>query len=284
MGFGAHYLLLPDPMARPSRILEGAFFVSLEQLYWVITLEHSRPCGALKPRLDAAFPEPMAHMVPQKGGNECTISGVTMKPKLNPKTHQWPMLRTVCLDLAIDTDHEVVILAQSINWDAITTKFRPMYYPDNGRPAVPTRLMAGLQLLKSDEQTVARWVENPYWQFFCDDEYFQHELPIHHTQMTRWRQRIGEKGVEKLLAITIETGKTTKTITERSFEKVIVDTTVQSKAIQHPTDTQQYRKIHATMLRAAEEEGIQPCQSYRLLMDRVCGHMKAKQFKRARRC
>ena len=122
-----------------------------------------------------------------------------MKPKPKPKTHQQPMIGTMRLELAIDMDHELVRLAQVIDWDAILTEFRPMYCPDNGRPAVPTRLIAGLQLLKhtfqlSDEQVVARWVENPYWQFFCGEEYFRHTFPIHPTQMTRWRLRIGEKG------------------------------------------------------------------------------------------
>jgi IS5 family transposase len=196
------------------------------------------------------------------------------------------------LEFCIDMDHELVHLAGAINWEAIATEFHPMYCLNNGRPAVPTRLMAGLQLLKhtfnlSDEQVVARWVENPYWQYFCGEEFFRHKLPIHPTQMTRWRQRIGEKGVEKLLQITIEAGKTTKTITEKSFEKVIVDTTVQPKAVQHPTDARLYRKVHAAMLRIAEKEGLELRQSYRLLMERAFrkhgGHAKAKQFKRARK-
>lgn len=195
------------------------------------------------------------------------------------------------LEFVIDLDHELVRLAQAINWDAIAAEFRPMYCPDNGRPAVPTRLMAGLQLLKhtfklSDEQVVRGWVENPYWQFFCGEEFFRHKLPINPCQMTRWRQRIGEKGVEKLLQITIEAGKATKTITEQSFEKVIVDTTVQPKAIQHPTDARLYRKVHAAMLRIAQAEGLDLRQSYRKLMERAFrkygGHMKAKQFKRAK--
>jgi IS5 family transposase len=195
------------------------------------------------------------------------------------------------LEFLIDLDHELVRLAQAISWDAIAAEFRPMYCPDNGRPAVPTRLMAGLQLLKhtfnlSDEQVVHGWVENPYWQFFCGEEFFRHKLPINPCQMTRWRQRIGEKGVEKLLQITIEAGKATRTITEQSFEKVIVDTTVQPKAIQHPTDARLYRKVHAAMLRIALAEGLDLRQSYRKLMDRAFrkhgGHMKAKQFKRAK--
>lgn len=132
----------------------------------------------------------------------------------------------------MDMDHELVRLAQRINWEAICTEFRPMYCPDNGRPAMPRRLMAGLQLLKHifsllDELVVTRWVENPYWQFCCGEQFFRHKLVIHPTQMTRLRQRIGEKGVEKLPQIKIEAGKAAQTITERSFEKVIVDTTVQ---------------------------------------------------------
>ena len=208
------------------------------------------------------------------------------------KTNQQPMIGTMRLELAIDMDHELVQLARAIDWEAITTEFLPMYCPNNGRPAVPTRLMAGLQLLKhtfslSDEQVVARWIENLYWQYFCGEEFFRHTFPVHPTQMTRWRQRIGEDGVEKLLQITILAGKATKTITERSFEKVIVDTTVQPKAVQHPTDARLYRKVHAAMLRIAEEEGLDLRQSYRKLMDRAFqkhgGHAKAKQFKRARK-
>ena len=105
--------------------------------------------------------------------------------------------------------------------------------------------------------------------------------------MTRWRKRIGEKGVEKLLQATIEAGKATGTITEQNFEKVIVDTTVQPKAVQHPIDASLYRKVHAAMLRIAGAEGIKLRQSYRKLMDwgfrKHGGHAKAKQFKRAKK-
>jgi IS5 family transposase len=214
-----------------------------------------------------------------------------MKPKEKRATGAQPLIGNR-LEFMIDLDHELVFLAKAIDWEGISREFRPMYCPDNGRPAIPTRLMAGLQLLKhtfnlSDEQVVVRWTENPYWQFFCGEEFFCHKLPINPSQMTRWRQRIGEKGVEKLLQITIEAGKATKTITERSFEKVIVDTTVQPKAIQHPTDARLYRKVHAAMLRIAEKEGLDLRQSYRLMMERAFrkhgGHMKAKQFKRARK-
>ncbi len=65
--------------------------------------------------------------------------------------------------------------------------------------------MVGLEYLKqmhdlSDEQVVTSWVENPYWQYLCGEEYFQHQLPIDPSSLSRFRQRIGETGCEKLLA------------------------------------------------------------------------------------
>ena len=215
-----------------------------------------------------------------------------MKPKSKPKTHEQPLIATMRLDLALDMNHELVRLAGVIPWDRLGQEFGPLYCADNGRPAVPIRLMAGLHYLKhlkgiSDEQTVRGWVENPYWQFFCGEEFFQHVLPIDPSQMCRWRQRIGEDGVERLLQATITAGMATRTITETSLDRVIVDTTVQPKAVEHPTDARLYRKVHATMLRIAEKEGITLRQSYRLLMVRAIrkhgSYAKAKQFNRARK-
>ena len=65
--------------------------------------------------------------------------------------------------------------------------------------------MTGLHLLKhmkglSDEETCATWLENPYFQAFCGETYFQHRLPIDRSSMTRWRQRIGADDLEALLA------------------------------------------------------------------------------------
>jgi hypothetical protein len=84
-----------------------------------------------------------------------------------------------------------------------------------GRPGIPTRVLVGLHYLKhaygeSDESVVARWVENPYWQYFCGDEYLQHEVPCHPTVLVKWRNRLESVGIEKmlqaLLATTLRTG------------------------------------------------------------------------------
>ena len=63
--------------------------------------------------------------------------------------------------------------------------------------------MAGLAILKhmhdlSDEVLCERWVENPYYQLFCGEEFFCHQLPFDRSSLTRWRQRMGE---DKLVAL-----------------------------------------------------------------------------------
>ena len=87
------------------------------------------------------------------------------------------------LEAMIDARHELVRLAKLIDWKRFEDAFGPLYEENRGRPALPTRLMAGLHLLKhikalSDEQVCAQWVENPYFQAFCGEEFFRHELPL----------------------------------------------------------------------------------------------------------
>ncbi|MCU0538205.1 MAG: transposase [Hydrococcus sp. Prado102] len=79
-----------------------------------------------------------------------------------------------------------------------------------GRPSLPVRLMVGLHYLKalydeSDESLVQKWTENPYWQYFCGENCFQHKLPCHPTSLVKWRQRIGAEGVEKMLKQVLKT-------------------------------------------------------------------------------
>jgi transposase, IS5 family len=43
----------------------------------------------------------------------------------------------------------------------------------------------------SDEAVCDRWVENPYFQFFWGEEFFQHRLVFDRSSLTRCRQRMG---------------------------------------------------------------------------------------------
>ncbi|EFO34370.1 transposase IS4 [Roseibium sp. TrichSKD4] len=138
----------------------------------------------------------------------------------------------------IDMNHSLVRLSGLMPWDEFDAEFGRHYRP-LGRPAKPTRLMAGLHFLKhmydlSDEETVERWVENPYWQSFCGFEFFQHQFPIDPSTMTRWRKRIGPEGMEKLLSATVGVAIESGTIKKSSLERVLVDTTVQPKPLPIP--------------------------------------------------
>ena len=89
-------------------------------------------------------------------------------------------------------------LSRAIDWRFLEVQFGSVYSDGPGCPPLPTRLMAGLALLKhmydlSDEALCDRWIENPYFQFFCGEEFFQHRLPFDRSSVaTRWRQRMGE--------------------------------------------------------------------------------------------
>ena len=107
--------------------------------------------------------------------------------------------------------HELCQLSELVNWDALEETFGEFFPSETGCPATPTRLVVGLFYLKatfnlSDEMLVARWVENPYWQYFCGEQYLQHELPIDPSSMSRWRKRLNDLGAEKLLEETISLG------------------------------------------------------------------------------
>lgn len=214
-----------------------------------------------------------------------------MKPKSNKKIAQDDLFR-MRLDNMLDLNHELIKLSQLIDWDSLDKEWGELFLSNKGAPAIRTRLIAGLHYLKhlhdlSDEAVVKGWVENPYWQYFCGEEYFQHTVPLHPTSMTKWRNRLGEAGSEKLLIETIKTGLKSKTIKPGSLKKVTVDTTVQEKNVAFPTDSKLLNKARENLVKLADKAGIKLRQNYNrkgphyALMAGRYAH--AKQFKRMRR-
>ena len=135
-------------------------------------------------------------------------------------------------DPLLNPAQELVQPAQQIDWDRFEAAFAGGYSPDLGAPAKATRLMVGLQYLKytfneSDESVVDRWVENPYWQYFCGYTHLQHQCPIHPTSMSRWRKRVGVDRLVELLQETLAPAKREGHVSRRDLERVNVDATVQ---------------------------------------------------------
>jgi transposase, IS5 family len=190
----------------------------------------------------------------------------------------------------LNRDHPLYVLAERIDWSEFEAAIDACYADELGRPGVNMRLMVGLLYLKhafdeSDESVVARWVENPYWQFFCGCQYMQHELPIDPSSLSRWRKRVGAERLEKLLEATIHTALAMKALRPQELQKVNVDTTVQEKAIAFPTDARLYHKMRVALVRRARSLGIRLRQNYRLkgkkLLARQGRYAAARQMKRA---
>lgn len=223
-------------------------------------------------------------------GTTHSFSGDFMLPK--PTVMDQGDLFRSRLDQILNRNHPLYRLANSIDWSAFDKDFGKLYVENVGRPGLSIRLLVGLHYLKhafneSDESVVDRLLENPYWQYFCGFEYFQHRLSLDPTSLVKWRKRIGPKGMESLLAGTIQTAKSEGHVSKEHMERVNVDTTVQEKAIAFPTDARLYHKARRILVRLAKREGIELRQSYERLgksafiMQGRYSH--ARQMKRSKR-
>jgi IS5 family transposase len=143
-----------------------------------------------------------------------------MKPHPRQK-EQDDLLRPRLTDM-IDMRHELAKLTTLIDWGFFEREWAGFFPSHRGRPATSPRLVAGLLYLQhayrlSDEAVLARWVENPYYQHFTGETFFQHRPPIDPSSLTRWRDRIGEEGAEWLLTKTIEAGRNSGTVDNDSI-------------------------------------------------------------------
>ena len=214
-----------------------------------------------------------------------------MKPQPPQDQDQAELFRNR-LGNQINMAHELVRLSDLIDWHVFDARFGQLYHADKGCPGKPTRLMVGLLYLKhvyqmSDELLVERWLENPYWQYFCGESYFQTQWPIDPSSLTRYRQRIGEQGCQWLLQQTIAAGVSSGAVRESHLKRVTVDTTVQEKAVSFPTDTKLLNRSRQRLVRLCHQHGVQWRQSDARVGPRhlfqANRYAHARQYKRMRR-
>src|SRR5712672_4751925 len=190
-----------------------------------------------------------------------------MRPPERRETGEQDLFRSR-LDQIIDLKHPLVALGRTVDWGFLEREFGAVYTDDPGRPPLPTRLMAGLAILKhtydlSDEVLCERWVENPYYQYFCGEEFFQHRLVFDRSSLTRWRQRMGEDKLQALLQESLAVATRTQAMKPSDLARVVIDTTVQPKAVMFPTDAKLLNRARERLVRLAKKLGVSLRQSYR---------------------
>src|SRR3954462_7697316 len=214
-----------------------------------------------------------------------------MRPRERRESGEQDLFRSR-LDQVINMEHALAKLARTIDWSFLEEKFGAVYTDGPGQPPLPTRLMAGLAILKhtydlSDEVLCERWVENPYYQYFCGEEFFQHRLVFDRSSLTRWRNRMGEERLAALIQESLSVATRTKAIKPSELSRVIVDTTVQPKNVTFPTDAKLLNRASEKLVRLAQLTGVDLRQSYaRVGKFALIQHQRyahAKQFKRANR-
>jgi IS5 family transposase len=215
-----------------------------------------------------------------------------MKPKPTATASQGDLFKVELISI-ISLQHPLVKLAALILWGDFARQLQPNYAPTTGASGISTRLMAALHILKfqydlSDEGVVAGWVENPYWQFFSGMRFFSHQVPIDPSSMTRWRSRSGASGTGSMRKGILETGLKINPIRHSDFERINVDTTVQTKAIRYPSDARLCDRVRERLVKVARKKGLQIKHSYtsggkRLVM-KQSRYAHARQIKRAQAC
>lgn len=213
-----------------------------------------------------------------------------MRPHTRRDSGQQDLFRSR-LDQIINMQHPLSQLTRLLDWEGLEQTFS-VYYAGLGRPGLAIRLILGLHLLKyiyalSDEEVCARWEENPYFQYFCGEEFFQHRFPIERSSMSHFRNRIPADILEKVLQESLAAAHGAGALSLKDLRQVVVDTTVQEKAIGHPTDHGLMLKATNKLGQLARTYGLKIRQSYQRVMKRaaiqVGRYTHAKQFRRARK-
>ena len=207
-----------------------------------------------------------------------------------PEKGQRDLFRPMLEDF-INMNHELVLLAQTIDWSYFEKEFS-QYYSEKGAPSVPIRLMVGCLLLKhlynlGDERIPESWVRDVYFQYFCGGVHFEHKFPFDPSDFVHFRNRIGEEGIGKIFAYSV---KLHGAEVAKKSRFVLSDTTVQENNTTFPTDAKLCKQVIDNCNKIAQQEGIEQRQRYtrvskQLVRDTYNGkHPKrAKQAKKAKR-
>lgn len=219
-----------------------------------------------------------------------------MRPKADPASlsTQQSFIDEPGVELVefINLHHPLVKLAEQIDWRRFEVYWSSQFGTAGGPRALPSRLVAGLFMLKSleglsDERLIEAWICNPYYQYFCGERFFQHGAPIDPATLVKWRKRLGESGMgcihDMVLAGSIDSGALKRV----NLSHVCVDSTVMEKSIAYPTDSELLVKVLTKLVVLMRCHGLSVRQSYCRVAPRlgqqIGRYAHARQYKRMRK-
>ena len=159
--------------------------------------------------------------------------------------HQYSFKNDWFMGPEVDHNHEIIKIADAIDWASLSDRLAKFYCPDNGRPTKPSRAKVGLLMLKhlnglSDENVVDMLKRDLYAQYLCDVSLKEAQKFINPSSLTYFRKQIGPEGVKLIEAEVLNTLKKTKIMRGR---RLVTDTTVMPVNIAYPTDINLLDKI-----------------------------------------
>jgi IS5 family transposase len=164
----------------------------------------------------------------------------------------------------LDENNRWPRIAELIPWEELESVYSS-YFSDIGRPALDSRLVVGLFLLKhmtglSDREVVWGLQENPYWQLFCGLESFAVGSALDPSSLTKLRKRLGAEYFRQLEELTY------KVLVDRKIIKskgMLVDATVFSSNVKYPNDVGLLNDVREWLVGQVKNVGKRVGKKYR---------------------
>jgi transposase, IS5 family len=171
------------------------------------------------------------------------------------------------LDQIVDMGHSLAKMAGTIDWRFLEERLGAVYSYKLGQPPLPTRLMAGLSILKhthnlSDEELCARFLENPYYPLFCGEGVLPPQTAVRPVVADALASADGRGEAPGADPESLSAATRIGAAKSSDFSRVIVDTTVQSKAAAFPTDAKLMHRPRKRLVRLARKHGVLLRQPY----------------------
>lgn len=175
--------------------------------------------------------------------------------------HDWFMVPEV------DKDHEIIRIADNLDWVNLSGRLAKFYCPDNGRPSKPSRAKVGLLILKhlyghSDKAVVDMLRRDIYAQYLCDVSPKEAKTFINSSSLTYFRKQIGPEGIKLIEQEVLNNLKKARVLRGR---RMVVDTTVMPVNIAYPTDVNLLNNVRAKavgLLKKAKDFGAETVRTY----------------------